>query len=111
MSTYLVALVLGSFEYISSMVSVSGTGSASSSSSESEVEDSIRTSRDRIEIRVYTPLGKRKFGQHALEVAKKSLLFYGELFGSTYPLPKLDLVAIPDFACNAMENWGLITYR
>ncbi|KAL5104093.1 Puromycin-sensitive aminopeptidase [Taenia crassiceps] len=23
----------------------------------------------------------------------------------------LDLVAIPDFACNAMENWGLITYR
>jgi puromycin-sensitive aminopeptidase len=46
-----------------------------------------------------------------LEVATKALPFYKDYFNIAYPLPKMDLIAIADFAGGAMENWGLVTYR
>lgn len=47
----------------------------------------------------------------ANQTAAKALEYYDEKFGTKYPLPKLDQVALPDFESGAMENWGLVTYR
>ncbi|KAH9512376.1 hypothetical protein Btru_039351 [Bulinus truncatus] len=49
--------------------------------------------------------------EYALGVGIKILTYFEDFFNVTFPLPKQDMIAIPDFAAGAMENWGLITYR
>jgi len=87
MSTYLVAIVVGEFDFI-----------------EDKTEEDIT-------VRVYSPLGKKEQGRFALECAVQSLTFYSKFFKIPYPLPKYDMIAIPDFSAGAMENWGLVLYR
>lgn len=73
--------------------------------------DYIEGGLGKLRIRVLTTPGKRKFGFLALDYAKQFIKFYEKYFGIKYPLPKLDLIAVPDFAAGAMENWGAITFR
>jgi len=87
MSTYLLAFIVGEYDYV-------------------EAKDA-----NGVLIRVYTPQGKKEQGQFALDVAVKTLPFYVDYFKIDYPLPKLDMIALADFAAGAMENWGLVTYR
>lgn len=37
--------------------------------------------------------------------------FFENKLNQTYQLPKLDMIALPDFPSGAMENWGLLTYK
>ena len=86
MSTYLLYLGVGEFEFL---------------------ETKLRN----IKIRVVTTRGKKSNAKLSLELTKKFLGEYEKYFGIKYPLPKLDMLAIPDFAAGAMENWGAITFR
>ncbi|MGH1522142.1 MAG: M1 family metallopeptidase, partial [Nitrosopumilus sp.] len=85
-STYLIYLGVGEFEYLTGKVG-------------------------KIQIRVVTTKGNKSKGKFSLELGKKLLTSYEKYFGIKYPLPKLDLIAVPDFAAGAMENWGAITFR
>ena len=86
MSCYLVAMVVGNFEYIE--------GSA-----------------DGIPIRVYTTPGKKELGTFALDAADNIMRYYNRYFDIKYPYGKLDLVGLADFSAGAMENTGCITFR
>ena len=109
MSTYLLAYVVGEFDYIE------------------------ERSTDGVLVRVYTPLGRKEQGRFGLHVAVKALPYFKEYFGVEYPLPKMDLICVADYAdgllikllfskviisltsskfsAGAMENWGLVTFR
>lgn len=87
MSTYLVAFVICDFKSV--------TASTSSG----------------IKVSIYAVPEKLHQTHYALDVAVKMLDFYEQYFNIRYPLPKQDLIAIPDFQSGAMENWGLTTYR
>ncbi len=65
-----------------------------------------------VEVSVWaTPSQRPESLDFALEHAVRSIEFFDEYFGTPYPLPKSDHVALPDFSSGAMENWGLVTYR
>ena len=87
MSTYLVALCVGQFEFVQA------------------------TTKRGTLVRVLATPGKAKQCDFALDVGVRCLEWYEEFFNLNYPLPKLDMIAVPDFAMGAMENWGLVTYR
>ncbi|MES2088233.1 MAG: M1 family metallopeptidase [Patescibacteria group bacterium] len=87
MSTYLLAFIIGEFEHI-----------------ETKTKEGTL-------VRVFVTPGKKHQAEFALECAAKTLSFYNQYFDIPYPLPVLDMIAIPDFSAGAMENWGAITYR
>jgi aminopeptidase N len=86
MSTYLVAFLVGDFKC-------------------------SKGSSDGTPIRVCATPDKIKLTKFALKEAEHTLHYYNDYFGIKYPMPKLDMVAIPDFEAGAMENFGCITYR
>ncbi len=64
-----------------------------------------------VKLRVVTTEGKKAQGAYAMSVMEKILPYYNQYFGVKYPLPKLDLIAVPGGFQGAMENWGGITYN
>lgn len=88
MSTYLLAFVVGNLHRLSA-TSANGT-EVSVWATQSHPEELLR---------------------YSLTMSIRLLDFYEKYFTTRFPLPKIDHVALPDFDAQAMENWGLITYR
>jgi aminopeptidase N len=63
-----------------------------------------------VSVGVVTTKGKSDKGRFALDEAVRLLGYYNDYFGTAFPLPKLDLIALPGGYGGAMENWGGITF-
>ena len=86
LSTYMVALAIGDF-------------------------DCLNEKAGGVPIRLCTQSGKVALGKYSLAAAKDAFEYFEDWFGIDYPLEKLDLVAVPDFAAGGMENPGAIFFR
>ena len=86
MSTYLIYVGIGKFDVIS------------------------KNSKGRV-LYVATSPGKAKEGKFSLNLLSKLFTKYEAYYKIKFPLPKMHLVALPQFGSGAMENWGAITFR
>lgn len=66
---------------------------------------------DTIDFDVWARPNAVETGKYANDMAPKVVKFMTDFTGVRYPMPKIDQIAVPDFAAGAMENWGLVTYR
>ncbi|MEM3196837.1 MAG: M1 family metallopeptidase [Conexivisphaerales archaeon] len=73
--------------------------------------DFIADRFDGRELYVAAYSNRSRRGKLALEVAINAIGFYEHYFGIKFALPKMHLIAVPEFAMGAMENWGAITFR
>merc|ERR1712038_1268486 len=88
MSTYLVAFVVSKFKYIES----------------EKLANNVR-------FRIWSLPASLDQTAYAGQIGPRVLQYFENYFRVPFPLPKQDMIAIPDFGAGAMENWGLITYR
>ena len=88
MSTYLLAFVVSDFKY----------------------REGNRTENN-VTFRIWSRGSVLEQTKYATSIGPQILQYYENYFGINFPLPKQDMIAIPDFSAGAMENWGLITYR
>ncbi|KAI8123273.1 Glutamyl aminopeptidase [Lucilia cuprina] len=92
MSTYLSCFIVSDFLYKTVQVDTKGIG-------------------EEFELRVFATPEQLNKVDFALAAGKTIIEYYIQYFKIPYPLPKLDMAAIPDFVSGAMEHWGLVTYR
>ncbi len=62
-------------------------------------------------VRLIGVKGRLDTSDFPLNIAVRSLDYFNQYFEIPYQLPKVDLIAVPQFAAGAMENWGAITFR
>lgn len=89
MSTSVFSFAMGNFDYI-------------------EQKITLPLSELEFPIRVYTMVGESERATYALSTVSTALVELERKFNVKYPLPKLDIVALPFLSDGGVENWSMI---
>lgn len=93
MSTYLVAFIISDLHSLDATMT------------------NLSTSENNFRFTVWSRAFALPQTNYAASIGPRILHYLETYFNIPFPLPKQDMVALPDFGFNAMENWGLITFR
>ncbi|XP_013142752.1 PREDICTED: glutamyl aminopeptidase-like isoform X2 [Papilio polytes] len=92
MSTYLACFVVCDFDFKETEIDASGIG-------------------NNFKLRSFAQRNQMHKIDFAQDIGARATEFYIKYYEVPFPLPKLDMIAIPDYVSGATEHWGLITYR
>ncbi|KAI5638874.1 peptidase family m1 domain-containing protein [Phthorimaea operculella] len=92
MSTYLACFVVCDFDFKETEINANGIGK-------------------NFRLRTFAQKDQMHKIDFALDIGKRATEYYVKYYEVPFPLPKLDMIAIPDYQSGATEHWGLITYR
>ncbi|XP_049868546.1 glutamyl aminopeptidase-like isoform X2 [Pectinophora gossypiella] len=92
MSAYLVCFVVCDFDHKKTEVNANGIG------------------KD-FTLRAFAQKDQMHKINFALDIGLRATEYYIKYYQVPFPLPKLDMIAIPDYQSGATEHWGLVTYR
>ncbi|CAG9785493.1 unnamed protein product [Diatraea saccharalis] len=92
MSTYLACFVVCDFDFKQNEINTNGIG-------------------NNFILRSFAQKDQMHKINFAQDIGKRATEFYIKYYEVPFPLPKLDMIAIPDYVSGATEHWGLITYR
>ena len=59
----------------------------------------------------YAPFGKSELMDFPLKYGINAIEWHENIFDLEFPLPRLQMAAIPEFQYGGIENFGLILYR
>ncbi|XP_073949423.1 aminopeptidase A-like isoform X2 [Choristoneura fumiferana] len=92
MSTYVVCFVICEYEFKETEVKTTSLG-------------------DHFKLKSFAQKDHIHNTDYAQDIGRRVLEYYINYFDVPFPLPKLDMIAIPEYVSGAIEHWGLITYR
>lgn len=89
MTTSVFSFAVGDFDYIEKVVNMPVSNSG-------------------LPIKIYTMIGDSERASFALETVSSAIVELEKKFNVEYPLPKLDIMAIPFLSDGGVENWSMI---